>query len=251
MIDIHNHILFGVDDGSPNLKTSLQMIRQSASDGITHIILTPHYVHKQKGYSESYEVLEEKYKLLKEEIEKEKLDVQLFLGAELFINRNLDRFLEEKTVHTMANSKYVLVEFPMDSYLPDYDEYLYNITLSGYSLIIAHPERYEFVMKNPEFVKRWTDEGYLLQSNGDSLKDRRKAKVIRFLIENGLLSFIASDGHSPNGRPAILSEAYKEIEKYYSKEIAERLFEKNAECILRDEKVPTMPAAKRKSLFWR
>ena len=250
MIDIHNHILFGVDDGSPDKETSIQMLKQAEQDGIEKVILTPHYVHKQKGYSESYEVIEERFKELKAICEQERLSIQLFIGNELFIHKDMDMFLDERKVHTMADSNYVLVEFPMSEYAENYDEYLYNISLSGYRIIIAHPERYEYVLRHPEFVNRWTVEGYLLQSNGDSLKDKRKAKVIHQLIEKGQLSFIASDGHSL-GRPAVLSSAYRDIETYYSSETAERLFRLNAECILNDKPLPENPKITKHKFFWR
>lgn len=242
MIDIHNHILFGVDDGSGSLEQSIAMLQKAAADGITEIILTPHYIPHGE-YRESFEGIEARFRTLKNTADSKGIPITLHLGNELFIDKDLDIFLDSSIVHTMAGSVYVLVEFPMDEYRDEYDEYLYNIRISGYKIIIAHPERYLYVQRNPEFVMRWIDEGYLLQCNASSLNSEKKAKVMNYLLRKGLLPFIASDAHN-ECRPALLMYAFKRIERAYSKEIAERIFEINPAAIINNEEVEEMPVEK-------
>ena len=234
MIDIHNHVLFGIDDGSPDIEYSIEMIKKAIVDGITEMILTPHYIHGEY-YSADAEKTSELFRLLNERVEAEGLKIKLHLGNELFIHKDLDTFIEEGKVHTLAGSHYVLVEFPMNKYRDEYDDYLYNITVSGCGIIIAHPERYLYVQEDPHFVMRWIDEGYYLQSNADSLFARRKFKVMKTLLDRDLIDFIASDAHDTENRPPVLSKAYREIAKLYSFQTAERLFVSNPETLLEKE----------------
>lgn len=239
MLDIHNHILPAVDDGAQNIEEADVLLKNAVIDGISELILTPHYVHGEE-YCVPYAEIERRFDEYRRHAEEKGIRVRLHLGNEIMINKHLDTLLDEKKVHTLADSSYILVEFPMDRYSEEYDEYLYNARISGYRIIIAHPERYQFVRSDADMVRRWTDEGYLLQCNADNLKHRKKAKVVHYLLEKGLCSFMASDGHNER-RPVILSPAYREIEKTYGKEFAERLFVINPECILRDEPVEDMP----------
>ena len=249
MIDIHNHILFGVDDGSPDIDASIEMIRDAVNDGIDQIILTPHYVPGDPDYTADYDLLESKLEILRCRVKEEGLDITLHLGNELYIDKKLDQLLEEKKVHTLAGSKYVLVEFPMDKYIDDYDEYLYNIGLSGYQIIIAHPERYAYVKNDYNFVRRWTDEGYLLQANSLSLNSRKKAKVVFFLIDEGLLHFIASDAHNAD-RPAVLTAARSILRGRYDENIIERLFVTNPQRVIDNKPVEEMPKIKKRHWFF-
>lgn len=239
MIDIHSHILYGIDDGAKDIGSSLDLIDNQP--GVTAIIATPHYSKPDHFLSSP----ETNQKLLKE-LQKE-TETTLKLGNELFIDASLDELLETGDVLTLAGSRYVLVEFPMGSYRDVYDEWLYNITISGYKLIIAHPERYAYVQENFEFCQRWVKEGYLLQSNADSLKDKRKRIIIDKLLKNGWLYFLASDAHNSFRNPK-LKEAYEDISKSYSAEIADRLLEKNPRAVIEDGVIDEMPRAKKR--FW-
>lgn len=239
MLDIHNHILPGVDDGAQNLEESEQLLTDAVADGIDEFILTPHYMHGT-DFAVTYDEIQGRFEVLKHYAEVKGLPVKLHIGNEIMICRNMDELLDEHKIHTLAGSHYILVEFPMDNYKSEYDEYLYNATVSGYRIIIAHPERYQYIRSNPAMVDRWVDEGYLLQCNGDNLKHRKKAKVIHYLLERGLCSFIASDGHNPR-RPVKLADAYREISKTYSREIADRLFCVNPQRIIADEIIEDMP----------
>lgn len=243
MIDIHNHILPCVDDGSDSLELSRKLLKQAAEEGITDVCITPHFI-KGGPYKKRKKELMELFSRFKEETKD--IGIRLYLGNELFIDSQLDELLLNEEICSMNESEYVLIEFPFDRYRSEYDEYLYNVSLN-YKIIIAHPERYGYVQKDIRFTERWTDEGYYLQSNQDSLKYRETRKVIYSLIEKGKLSFLASDCHNLL-RPLHLSDAYAQISRKFSKETAELLMNINPMRVIKDEAVKKVPSIK-KHLF--
>ena len=234
MIDIHNHLIPGIDDGSDSLKLSRKLLKDAIAEGITDVCITPHFM-KHGPYKVRKKELVSLFEQLK--MDTEDLNVRLYLGNELYIDRELDELLMNDEICTMNDSRYVLIEFPFESYSRDYDEYLYNVSLN-YDIIIAHPERYAYVKKDHSFVDRWLKEGYLLQSNTTSLTSRDSRKAIYDLIEKGKLSFIASDAHNQY-RPLSLIEAYEHIRKKFNKETADLLMDINPACVLRNERVKT------------
>ena len=247
MLDIHNHCLFGIDDGAGTIDEAARLLKVAEEDGVSSVILTPHY-SVLDGFIADYDTVENLKKELEERLKEDGINITLYTGNELFIHDKLDQMLDDKAVHTLAGSHYVLVEFPMDRYRDEYDEILYNMRISGYWIIIAHPERYAYVQKDPSFVCRWTDYGYYLQANTDSLKVVKKEKVIDYLIKRRILHFIASDAHGVY-RPAVLSGAYKYITANYSKEVADRLFKVNPEKIISNQRLDEMPEVKGKGIF--
>ncbi len=243
MIDIHNHLIPNIDDGSDSLELSRKLIRDAVDEGITDILITPHFM-KHGPYNIRKKELNDLFESLKRETED--LDVRLYLGNELLIDRELDELLLKDQVCTMNGSRYVLIEFPFEHYRNEYDEYLYNVSLQ-YKIIIAHPERYYFVQKKHDFVDRWLAEGYLLQSNATSLFHSDTRRVVYDLIEKGKLSFIASDAHNEY-RPVSLIEAYQLVSRKFSQETAELLMEINPERVIENKNVKKVPAI-RKRLF--
>ena len=243
MIDIHNHLIPRIDDGSDSLELSRKLLIDGIEEGISDICITPHFM-KHGPYKVRKEDLLELFKDFKERVSD--LDVNLYLGNELYIDRQLDELLANDEICTLNDSRYVLIEFPFEYYEKEYDEYLYNVSLN-YQIIIAHPERYYYVKKDHSFVDRWLKEGYLLQANSTSLNSRDSRKVVFSLIEKGKLSFIASDAHNEY-RPLSLIEAYEMISRKFSEETADLLMNINPERVIKDKPVKKIPAI-RKRLF--
>ena len=243
MIDIHNHLIPGIDDGSDSLQLTRKLLIDAIEEGITEICITPHFM-KHGPYKVRKKELVPLFEDLKTKTSD--LDIQMYLGNELYIDRQLDELLENNEVCTLNGSKYVLVEFPFEHYRKEYDDYLYNISLN-YQIIIAHPERYQYVKQDYDFVNRWLNEGYLLQSNSTSLLNRETKRVIFDFIEKGKLSFIASDAHNQY-RPLSLLDAYNLIARKFSEETADLLMNSNPEIVLKDKIIKKVPAIK-KHLF--
>lgn len=226
MIDIHSHVIFGVDDGAKNLEQSINIIKEEIDSGVTDLICTPHY--RLGMFNSSIEDINENFNLLKKEVKKLNLNINLYLGREVYfdksIYKNLDRF---KT----NNNNVILLEFSYHED-PDVDEILYNLTRLGYIVIIAHVERYSY-LKLDDF-KRLKDKNIFFQVNASTIvgKSGFKNKRLAFkLIKDGLIDFISSDIHY--NRNNFLKQSYDVIYKKFGKEIANKLFQTNAEFLIK------------------
>ena len=233
MIDIHNHSLFNIDDGSRSLEESLELLKAAAKQGVSDIILTPHF-SLDGTYHMSKEMLEARVAELSNYASEHNIDINLHLGHELFIHRDLPECLYEGKCASLANSRYILVEFPFDEYQDTYDYILEDLRAMGYIIIIAHPERYRYVMNDVNFVLRWLDEGDLLQCNQSILLKKETEKLVKQMLDHHMISFIASDTHG-NKRLSKMDEAYQTLVSMTSKEVADKLMYYNPLKILNNE----------------
>lgn len=231
MIDIHNHLIPGVDDGSQSLEESLSLLKQAEQDGITELISTPHFMKNGEFRTKAPELVQ-RFNELKQAY---KGSIKLHLGNELYIHPDLPELLEKGEVLTLAESETILVEFPFQNYKDEYDEILYELSLK-YRIIIAHPERYSYVQEDPNFCLRWLNEGYLLQANQNSLFKKETKKVLIPMIEHGFISFAASDAHNEH-RPCVLSEAREFLAEEFGEQFAVQLTQENPEKILKNEPI--------------
>ncbi|MDY5252547.1 MAG: CpsB/CapC family capsule biosynthesis tyrosine phosphatase [Erysipelotrichaceae bacterium] len=232
-IDIHSHLLPGVDDGAKTIDEALYLLKQAEEDGIEYVVLTPHYI-KNGEFRLKKEEIVQRYQEFKDAVVANGIDIKLLLGNELYIHKDLDDLLINNEICSLNNTSYVLIEFPFDKYKEEYDEYLYNIALSGYRIVIAHPERYGYVQNNIDFCKRWIKEGYYLQVNQNSLFNQCEKTVMK-LIGNKWVSFVASDAHNEY-RPCNLSKAFAKIMSNFGEEVANDLFCENQYKLLLNEK---------------
>ena len=153
MIDFHNHILPNVDDGSKSLEMSLDMLRHAADQGITDVVNTIHFQHpKMDNKNTNFDYLCSIRDKLLEQMFKEKIDINIHLGAEVFFNFNLLDILDNPLV-TFCNKKYMLIEFQTFMMPKGYENHLYDLKISGVTPIIAHPERYKEVQDNIEIIE--------------------------------------------------------------------------------------------------
>ena len=210
MVDIHTHIIPNVDDGSPNLETSLEMVKHEIDIGVTEIICTPHHIYHR--YEKSVKEIKEKFLLLKEAVEKENLPIKLYLGQEICYTHREDiiAMLKAGKLLTLNNTNRVLLEFSFTREPEDLLDIIYNFGVNGYEVIIAHIERYEWI--NYQKVEALKAEGALIQINSNSYLGLTSWKEKRFtkkLLKNGLVDFVASDTHS--FRPSTLDKSYKKI----------------------------------------
>jgi len=226
MVDIHAHILHGVDDGSRDLEQSLKMLLESERQGINKIILTPHL---RGSFNCDGDTLKDKLCELKTALDDAHVNVELFLGREIRIDKNFKKTLDG--AQRMANSEYVLAEFDFfeNTDIPDA---VYEIKRLGHKVIVAHFERYSYASLGDAYAVK--DEGGLIQVNADSLfgKSGFKArKMANALIREGLCDFVASDIHF--SRVNLMQKAYKKVAKKYGEKTADMLFRLNAEKLLK------------------
>ena len=200
MIEMHCHLLPNVDDGSSSFEESIELIKKLKDIGVEKIIITPHYIRSTKynvDNKEKYEIFLE----LKDKLKEQNIDIELFLGNEIFLDEYTLDDLKQGLCCTMNSSKYVLVEIPRNDVINNLDSLLFKLTSKGIIPIMAHPERYIIVQENKEVLNKWVDAGILLQVNYESINGKYgkyAKKMAKYILKNNLASFIASDVHHPN-----------------------------------------------------
>ena len=210
MIDIHTHVIPNVDDGSPNLETSIAMIKHEIAIGVTEIIATPHHIYKR--YEKSVEEIKSQFQLLKDEVEKQNLPVKLYLGQEICYSHREDilGMLKSGKLLTLNNTNKVLLEFSFHREPEDLMDIIYNFGVNGYEVIIAHVERYEWMTYDKVVALR--NEGAKIQINSNSylgLTSWHEKRFTRKLLKHNLVDYVASDTHS--FRPSTLDKSYQKI----------------------------------------
>jgi len=218
VIDIHCHILPGIDDGPERLETSLAMASMAAADGIRTIIATPHTDGVRVHHAAVTQAVEE----LNHELESSRIPVTVAVGFEIPYHL-LDSLA---ATHTLADSRYVLVEFP-HGYIPrDAGQTLYNLIMQGLRPIIAHPERNGGVLTRPDRLAEFIDAGALAQLTAASITGDLGSDVQRcalYLLNRNLSHFIATDSHSPSFRQPVLGKARAVAEKILGQKEADLL----------------------------
>lgn len=214
MIDIHTHLIPNVDDGSKNVDITFKTFEEAQRVGFTDIILTSHYIPE---YNETKkEELTFWKENLQEVLKSKNSKLKLHSGMEIYISENINEFIEQGKLLTLANSKYILMELPMNTTVNYLNYVIYFLESIGLKLIIAHPERYRNVQKTPNIVKEYIEKGCLMQCNYGSIlgKYGKEAKdTIKYLLKNNLVHFIATDCHNSGGIYLEVPKALKKIEK--------------------------------------
>ena len=164
MIDIHSHILYGVDDGAKTIDESVDIIRNLYKNGITDIILTPHYI-EYSSYNSNKKSNLEKLDSLKKKLKEEGINVNLYLGNEIYINNNILSLLKNGEISSLNDSKYLLIELPMSGKYDNYVEIFKELIENGYKVILAHPERYNTFKKDINLIYELKNIGVLMQCN--------------------------------------------------------------------------------------
>ena len=234
MIDFHSHILPQIDDGSVNIQETINMLKEAKQAGFTKIISTSHYIENY------YESDEAERKDLLEQIKKENIGLELYLGSEIYISENMINEIEEKKASTINNTKYVLFELPMRNETILAKEMIYRLIEKNYVPIIAHPERYNYVQENIEYVKELSEMGALFQANYGSiigLYGSKAEKTLKKLLKENLISFFGSDSHREEQIYIYIPKILKKLRKIiYDDKILE-LTEINPQKVLNNEEI--------------
>lgn len=229
MIDIHCHIIPGIDDGSPDLKTSFQMAEIALKDGISRIITTPH-INENSDIND----IKKKVLILENQFKLKGINLNLFTGGEIPFWL-LD--YEDKLI-TLANSKYLLVEFPHNM-VPKTALKKFEYLLSkGFKIIIAHPERNHEIIRRPGLLKKLLIPGVYTQITAMSLKGSfgRSIKIFSSnLLKKGQVDFIATDSHESSFRIPEISFLLNNCKRRKEKDMLEKILIKNPEMIIKND----------------
>lgn len=251
MIDLHCHILSGVDDGARSLSDSVEMAKQAVQQGIVTIVATPH--HMNGKYENRRQAIAGKVKELQQKLAAEQIPLTILPGQEVRIHGEMVEAFELGEIQPLADSSYVLVEFPFTS-VPSYTEQLlFDLQMKGLTPVIAHPERNQQIIEQPDLLYKLINNGALSQVTAASIIGGFGKKVKNFtfqLIEANLTHFIASDAHNIRNRSFKMAEAFDLISSKYDDDIV-YLMKENAALVVEGKNVyKEIPEqVKRKKLF--
>jgi protein-tyrosine phosphatase len=230
MIDIHNHILPGLDDGSKSWEMTLEMCRLALEDGIKHIVATPH--------------ANESYAYDRDRVREVIVDLHRIIGDQLTFSIGCDFHLsyeniEEAVAHprryTIAATQYLLVEFSDFGIPPKITDSFFRLQSARLTPIITHPERNAILQRRPEQLLEWVDAGCLVQVTASSvigLWGEAARKISLWLLEHNLVHVLATDAHDGKLRKPILSEARDCVAKRFSPNLARALVQDNPGAIV-------------------
>lgn len=231
MIDIHSHILPGVDDGAKNLKESIEMAKVAVKEGITKIVASPHH-YTSRFYNPKEEIIP-KVEHLNQALQKEDIPLEVLVGQEVRIGDWINEYKNDQ-IATINNDIYVLIEFP-SNHVPRYAEQLfYEIQMVGLIPIVVHPERNSQIIEQPEKLYSLIEKGAISQVTAASVAGYFGKKIQKFsfqLIESNLTHIVASDAHNTTTRSFKMVEAFDVIERLFGSE-AVYMFIENAEHII-------------------
>lgn len=254
MIDLHCHILPGVDDGSDSMEESLAMARMAVEDGITDMAATPHYFEGQGAFPA--EKMEERVRILRQSLKEASIPLRIHTGHEIHLSPGIVGLIKGKEAAPLAHSRYVLVELPFLTLPPFAESLIHQMRLSGHIPILAHPERNGAIAEDPNRLLPFLELGALAQLNGGSLLGANGKEIKRAaetMLTHGMIHVVASDAHHSNVRRPLLSKARNAVAHLAGKEIAEKLFEIHPGHILNDrdfEPETAMRCRRRKNIFY-
>lgn len=241
MIDIHSHIIFGVDDGPATIEESIELIKLAKNQGVRIIVATS---HRRKGMFETPEkVIKANFIKLKEAVQEKYPDLRLCYGGELYYSKSLMEKLEKRRVPSLNASRYILLEFSMNTPWKDIQKAVNEVNLLGLTPVLAHIERYDALAFNADRVNELIEKGCMTQVNsshvlkqgliGDRTKEFKKR--VQFFLEQDLVHCVASDMHNTTSRPPYMNAAFNIVKEEYGEDRAKALFKKNPLLILKNQ----------------
>jgi protein-tyrosine phosphatase len=239
MVDLHCHILPGLDDGPDKMEESLAMAESAIADGITHVVATPH---------SSNEFLFDfsQVRRLRDELQsKMGARLKIATGCDFHLNpENLGSLRKNPRQYCINQRDFLLLEFNEFSIPPSMDQTLHEIQLAGVQPVITHPERNGILRSRPERLKKWVRQGCFAQVTGGALTGGFGAgaqqDALRWIGE-GLIHFVASDAHNARSRPLRLQPAYNLVLERFGEEKARALFQDNPLAAFEGRELPHVP----------
>jgi protein-tyrosine phosphatase len=251
MIDLHNHLLPGIDDGAKKVEETLEFLRLARQDGITAVTATPHM--KPGVYDNSRELILDRVRMVREAARGDEAEgVELLPGAEVYFTADVVQRAKAGKLMTVGDrGRYILLELPYQQVPMGVDDTIFQLKLLGLTPIMAHPERVAYYLEDFERVAASVRLGALTQVTGNSITGRFGTKARDFsrrMLERGLIHVLASDSHDVRHRPPTLSDARQATARLAGEEIARQLVEDNPAAILAGKPVASMEPAEPASL---
>ncbi|MEA3499675.1 MAG: CpsB/CapC family capsule biosynthesis tyrosine phosphatase [Candidatus Marinimicrobia bacterium] len=240
--DFHNHIVYGVDDGSDSLEKSIKMLRQAADQGVTNVVCTPHQFETDEPriLSERQKTIVERFNILKEKVKEKNIPIELSLGSEIMFFKDVKKYLKNP-YFTINNNKYVLIEFHLMGPPIEFVDVFYDLIVAGYVPILAHPERIAGLYDERRSLIKLLKMGVLFQINTGSilgLLGKGAQESSKKYLENNWIHLLGSDAHSLNFRRGFsMQQGIEYISKNYPHINLKEILEVNPKAVINGEHV--------------
>ncbi len=238
MIDFHTHIISNIDDGARNIEETYNLIKEAKNAGFEGIVLSPHYIEK---YYET-DVLEKNIlvKAISENLKNNGIDINLYIASEIYFSEIIMNLLEEGKASTINNSCYVLFEMPLNVKPLNLYDIIYTLQENKLIPVLAHPERYSFIQKDPQMVYDLVEKGLLMQANYGSflgMYGKKAKKIVQKLIESDLIHFLGTDVHRQNTIYKYIPKALEILREIVEEDKLEKLTTINPKLALNNKKI--------------
>ena len=239
MIDIHNHLLPGLDDGAPELSVSVEMCRMAEADGITHIACTPH-----ANYRYTYDPFrtEDLLATLRAQLKQEGISLELVRAADFHLSyENIQDAIADPARFSIAGRGYLMVELPDYGSFSNFAETFYQLQLAGMTPVLTHPERNPTLQEDASWIDHWLGQGVLMQITANSLTGGMGRKAEKFalgMLDRRQIHIVATDAHNLSSRPPRLGAAFDKVSSRASAAVAEALFRTNPLCAIEGRPLP-------------
>lgn len=238
MIDFHTHIIPNIDDGSRSIEETFNLIKEAKEVGFDGIVLTSHYI--ENYYETDAPERDVWVKAISDNLKSTGIETDLYLANEIYLSENMMNLLIEGKASTINNSSYVLFEMPLNVEPMNLYDVIYSLQENKIIPVLAHPERYSFVQKEPELINDLIEKGVLMQANYGSILGQygEKAEIIvRKFFEANMIHFLGSDVHRQNTIYKRIPKALNEIRDIVGAEKLEELTTKNPMLALNNKRI--------------
>ena len=242
MIDTHIHILPAVDDGADDLETSRLMALQALGEGVTDMIVTPHFVNNRDYQSHA----SQQFELLSNLFRNENIDLKLQLGNEIHLTEENVDAVFSGLANTMGDSNYLLIELPSYHFYDFHETFLMDLINQGYRVILAHIERYRVFQEKPQKLGHLIEQGMFAQVTAKYIIERKSRKKALNWIDTGWIHIIASDAHDLLYRPPTMKKAHDIVEKRFGECAASWLFKENPRAIMENREMNSIITCQKK-----
>jgi protein-tyrosine phosphatase len=244
VIDLHCHILPGIDDGAPDLETSLAMARIAVAEGITVTACTPHMmpgIYDNRGPD-----VRERIKLLQSELDAAGIPLKLVTGADIHLQEDLGARLKSGGLLSLNDSKYFLFEPPHHIAPPRLEDAVFNVMSAGYQPLVTHPERLSWIETHYDVMKNLSHQGVWMQITCGSLTGRfgrRPHYWAERMLDEGLVHVLATDAHNLKNRAPLMAEARAKVANRLGEQAAEDMVVTRPSGVLANVALKTLPPA--------
>ena len=238
MIDFHTHIIPNIDDGSRSVEETFNLIKEAKEVGFEGIVLTSHYI--ENYYETDVPERDIWVKAISENLANKGIQTNLYLGNEIYMSNNMVNLLVEGKASTINKSSYVLFEMPLNAEPLNLYDVIYSLQENKLIPVLAHPERYSFIQKDPELVYDIIQKGVLMQANYGSILGiygEKAQMIVRKFLENNMIHFLGSDVHRQNTIYKKIPRALEQIKEIVGNEKLEELTTINPKLAIENKRI--------------